>query len=171
MATRLHSLLKLAVIVPLLLAASGGDYYYAAASLPGRGAQPDDERRAERLRIYGRQRAEAVRVLAERQQAQERRATDKAAVDGRYETCLTGATTTHDASWDAACKRLADQAEQDRADCLANTKLPQGYCAAAYRARDASPHCVLPVKVSAVLDSDLTHARDQCLQQRNAALQ
>ena len=170
MAAKLDTLLKLSVIASLLLAASGVGYYYAVY-LPRRDAQRDEARVAEQLRAYARQRAEAARALAERRQLEERRTAAKAAAEGRYETCLTSASATRDASWSAACKSLADQAEQDRTGCLANTNLPKGYCDAVYQARDASPHCVLPAKISTGLDGDLTLARRRCLQQRDAALQ
>lgn len=170
MAGKLDTVLKLSVIASLLIAASGVGYYYAVY-LPGRDAQRDEERLAEQLRIYAQQRAEAARALVEQQQLAEHRTADKAAAEDHYATCLSGATATHDASWSAACKSLADQVEQNRTNCLANTKLPKGYCDAVYRARDASPHCVLPVKISTGLDGDLTRARERCLQQRNAALQ
>jgi len=169
-AIKLDTLLKLSVIASLFVASSGVAYYYAVY-LPARDAQRDEERLAEDLRSDALHRAEAARALAEQQQSAERRAADKAAADDRYATCLTSASTSHDDAWSAACKRLADQAEQDRTGCFASTKLPRGYCDAVYKTRDASPHCALPVKVSTGLDGDLTLARKRCLQQRNAILQ
>ena len=170
MATKLNALLKISLVTALLLASSGTGYYYAVY-LPARDAQRNEQRLAESLHAYGRHRAEAARAVAEQRHKEQRLAADKAAAESRYEACLTGASATHDAAWSEACKRLADQALEDRGNCLANKKLPQGYCSAAYRARDASPHCVLPAKISTGLDGDLSLARRRCLQQRDAALQ
>jgi hypothetical protein len=170
LATKLNALLKISLVAALLLAASGVGYYYAVY-LPARDGQQDEQRLAEALHAYGRHRADAARAVAERQQKEQRLAADRAAAESRYETCLSGASVNHDAAWSAACKHLADQAAEDRGNCLANKKLPQGYCSAAYRTRDASPHCVLPADVATSIDGNLVLARNQCRQQRNATLQ
>jgi hypothetical protein len=170
LATKLNALLKVSLIAALLLASSGAGYYYAVY-LPVRDAQQNEQRLAEALHAYGRHRAESVRAVAAQQRKEQSRAADKAAAESRYETCVSGASATHDAAWSAACQRLADQALEDRGNCLANKKLPQGYCGAAYRSRDSSPHCILPADVATAIDGNLTLARNQCRQQRNAALQ
>jgi hypothetical protein len=169
-ATKLDTLLKLSVIAALLFGSSAAGYYYAVY-LPERDAQRDQLRLAEALHAYGRQRADVAVAAAEQQQQEQRRAAGKAAAEARYAACLTAASANRDAAWAEACKRLADQAVQNRGDCLANTKLPQGYCNAVYRPRDASAHCILPLKIVTSLDGGLTTARSQCLQQRDAALQ
>lgn len=169
MATTLNPLLKISLIAALLLALSGAGYY-SAVYLPVRDAQQNEQRLVEALHVHGRQRAEAARAVAEQQHKEQRQAAEKAA-ESRYETCLTGASANRDAAWSEACKRLAERALEDRGNCLANKKLPQGYCGAAYRARDASPHCILPGNVATTIDGNLTLARNQCRQQRNAALQ
>ena len=51
---------------------------------------------------------------------------------------------------------LADQVTANHTACLANGKLSSSYCDAAYRSRDGSPNCTLPVKISTGLDGDLT---------------
>jgi hypothetical protein len=91
--------------------------------------------------------------------------------EGRYQTCLVRAGASHDSSWSSQCKSLADQAVASHTACLANGKLSSSYCDAAYRSRDGSPNCSLPVKVSTGLDGDLTAARQRCLRERDAALQ
>jgi len=139
--------------------------------LPTRDAQQNEQHLAEALHAYGRQRVDVARAVAEQQQKERRLAADKVAAESRYETCRTAARANHDAAWSAACKRLADQAAEDRGNCLANKKLPQGYCNAAYRSRDASPRCTLPANVATTIDGNLTIARNRCRQQRNAALQ
>ena len=138
MATKINLLLKISLIAALLLASAGAGYYYAVY-LPARDTQQSEQRLAEALHVYGRHRADAARALAERQHTEQRLAPDKAAAESRYETCLSGASATRDAAWSDACQRLADQALEDRGNCLANKKLPQGYCSAAYRTHDASP--------------------------------
>jgi hypothetical protein len=170
LATKLKQLLPISLIAALLLASSGVGYYYAVY-LPARNAQQNEQSLAEALHAYGRQRAEAVRAVTEQQHTKQRLAADKAAAESRYATCLSSASATHDAAWSDACRRLADQALEDRGNCLANKKLPQGYCGAAYRSRDSSPHCILPADVASAIDGNLTVARNQCRQQRNAALQ
>jgi hypothetical protein len=173
-AARIDTLLKLGVIVSLLIGSSGAAYYYALY-LPQRDAaldhDLDQEHASEQLQVYGQRRIEEARLRAEQQQAEQRRAADKTVAEGRYQTCLARASATHDTSWSAQCKGLADQTLQNRATCLANGKLSASYCDAAYRTRDGSPDCTLPVKVSTGLDGDLAAARQRCLQERDAALQ
>jgi hypothetical protein len=170
LATKLNLLFKAGLIAAPLLASSGAGYYYLV-DLPARDTQQNEQRLAEALHVYGRHRAETARAIAEQQHTEQRLAAAKAAAESRYETCLSGASAAHDAAWSEACQRLADQALEDRGNCLANKKLPQGYCGAAYRSRDASPHCILPADVATAIDGNLTIARNQCRQQRNAALQ
>src|SRR5579863_5161205 len=56
----------------------------------------------------------------------------EAVADSAYETCINNATAVHDASHTAECKRLAEQTERDRADCLGVLKLPPTYCDVSY---------------------------------------
>jgi len=63
----------------------------------------------------------------------------------------------------------ADKAAEDRANCLAKSNMPQGYCAAVYRTRDGAPDCTLPVAIAADLDGGLAIARNRCLREREAA--
>ena len=111
------------------------------------------------------------RSLAERKKAEQRQAETKASAEAHYQTCLNKANMTHESSWAAECKRLAEKALADHSECLTKPKLPKGYCDAAYRLRDASPGCVLPQKVATGLDGDLSEARNRCQRERRAALQ
>lgn len=170
LAARIDDLLKLGMIASLLLASSGIGYYYAVY-LPRRDAQLDNDRMVEKTRAYAQKRAEQARLASEQMELAQRQAADKAAAEIRYQTCLNRASATHDASWAAECKRIADKAREDHTNCLAKPKLSQGYCDLAYRARDASPNCTLPLAVATDLDGDLTKARNRCQQERAAALQ
>jgi len=177
LAAKINALLKLSVIASLLLASSGVGYYYGVY-LPGRDAQLDEERTLEKVRAYADKRAEQERLASEQRELEQRQAAakiasekEKAAAEARYQTCLKDAGIHHDASWTAECKRLADKALQDHADCLAKSNLSQGYCDTAYRPRDASPNCMLPVTAATALDGDLNTARNRCLQERKAALE
>ena len=170
MAARIDILLKLSTVVALLIAASAIGYYYGFY-LPNRDAQRHTEHVSQQLLAYGQMRVEETRLAAEQQQAERRKTADHAAAEGRYRTCLARAAAAHETSWSAQCKHLADEIAQDRAGCLANAKLPSGYCNASYRPRDASPNCILPLDISSDLDGDLALARRRCLQERNAALQ
>jgi hypothetical protein len=168
--TRIDTLLKLSVIVSLLIGSSGAGYYYALY-LPQRNAELDQQHLSEQLQAYGHRRTEEARLLTQQQQTEQRRAADKAAAESRYQTCLARAGATHDSSWSTQCKVLADQVAQNHTACLASGKLSASYCDAAYRTRDGSPNCSLPLKVSTGLDGDITAARQRCLQERDAALQ
>jgi hypothetical protein len=171
-AARIDTLLKLSIIVSVLIGSSGVVAYHHALSMPQRDTALDQENLSEQqLLAYGQRRTEEARLLAERQQTEQRRAADKTAAEGRYQTCLTRASASHDASWSAQCKGLADQVVANHTTCLANGKLSASYCDAAYRTRDDSPNCALPLKISTGLDGDLTAARHRCLQERDAALQ
>jgi hypothetical protein len=168
-AARINILLKLSVMVSLLIGSSGAAYYYALY-LPQRDAELDQEHLSEQLQAYGQRRTEQARLLAEERQTEQRRTTDKTVAESGYQTCLARAGVTHDASWSAQCKTLADQTAANHTACLASGKLSSSYCDAAYRTRDGSPNCSLPLKVSTGLDGDLTAARQRCLQEREAAL-
>ena len=170
MAARIDALFKLSVIVALLLAASGVGYYYGVY-LPRRDAQLDQERALEQARTEAERLATRERLAAEQKQSAQRQAEAKAGAESRYQACLDTASMTHDTSWAVECKRLAEKAQQDHDDCLAKSKLSLEYCNTAYRMRDGSPNCTLPLKVATDLDGGLTKARNRCAQERKAALQ
>jgi hypothetical protein len=111
-----------------------------------------------------------VRVAVRRRETEQRQAETEASAGIRYQNCIDEARTSHDASWAAACKRLADKVVRDRADCLSLPNLPQGYCDAAYSTRDPSAHCTLPGETAAELDAALSTARNHCAQDRNAVM-
>jgi hypothetical protein len=139
--------------------------------LPQRDAEQDRESNLQKLQTYGQKRADQEQSAARRRETEQRQAEAKEGAGIRYQNCMDGALVSHDASWAAACKRLADKAVQDHSDCLSVPNLPQGYCDAAYGTRDASAHCTLPVEMAADLDAALNATRKACLQERNAALQ
>jgi hypothetical protein len=170
LAVKIDALLKLSVIVSLLLASSGIAYYYAVY-LPRRDSERDRESILQRLHAYGQTRADQERSAVRQREAEQRQAEAKASAGIRYQNCVDDARTSHDASWAAACKRLAEKVVRDRTDCLSIANLPQGYCDAAYGTRDPSEHCTLPVEMAADLDAALSRARGRCQQERNAALQ
>jgi len=166
----MNTLLKLSIIASLLLASSGVGFYYAVY-LPRRDAQLDNERKQEKAQADTRKRVAQERSLAEQKKLEQRQAETKAGAEAHYQTCLNRANVTHATSWAAECKRLAEKALADHADCLTKPRLPKGYCDAAYRLRDASPNCILPPKVATGLDGDLSEARNRCQRERRAALQ
>jgi hypothetical protein len=83
--------------------------------------------------------------------------------DRQYQACLASAGTAHDTARAAECKRLADQTDADRANCLDKLKLPKIFCDASYAPRDSSPACTLPDQASTVLDAEFAHARFRCV--------
>jgi len=167
---RIDAFLKLSMIAALLLASSGVAYYYAVY-LPQRDAQLENERALAQGRAEAGKLARREQLAAEQRQAEQRRAEAKAGAESRYQTCLSGASASHDESWAAECRRLAEKAVQDHADCLSKSKLSREYCDTAYRTRDGSTNCALPLKVAADLDGGLTKARNHCAQERKAASQ
>jgi hypothetical protein len=168
LAASVNLVLKLSVIVSLLIASCGVGYYYAVY-LPHRDAQLDSERAQEKARAEV-EKKHAEHLAAEQRKSEQRQADAKAA-ETRYQSCLNSANATHDTSWAAECKHLAEKAASDHAECLSKPRLSKGYCDTAYRMRDGSRNCTLPVKVAADLDGDLNSARNRCLRERKAALQ
>jgi hypothetical protein len=166
----MNALLKLSVIVALLIGSSGVAYYYAVY-LPRRDAQIGQQRALEQARVVEDVRVRHEQLAFEQKQSEALQAEVKAGADNRYQTCVEGAGAAHDASWAAECKRLAEKAQQDHADCLAKSKLSLQYCDTAYRSRDGAPNCTLPLKVATEIDGGLTRARNRCVQERKAALQ
>jgi hypothetical protein len=170
LAAGINALLKLGIIAALLVASSCVAYYYAVY-LPGRDARLQQERVLAQARATEEKRAKQDQQAVEQKQAEQHQAEAKAGAETRYATCVDAAGAAHDATWAAECKRLADKAQQDHADCLAKSKLSQQYCDTAYRSRDGSSNCSLPLKVATELDGGLIKARNRCAQERKAALQ
>ncbi len=166
---RIHAILRVGIVSSVVLASSSVGYY-RAVYVPQRNAAAVQQRVLDETLAYAQVRAAQVRREAEQRELEQRRATEKAAAETRYQTCLSGAGASHNSSWAAECKRIADKAVEDRASCLARSNMPQGYCAAVYRTRDGSPGCTLPVALAADLDGGLTIARNRCLREREAAL-
>jgi hypothetical protein len=94
-----------------------------------------------------------------------------AVAQSAYETCIDNATSIHSASHAAECKRLADQTDQDRANCLGTSKLSPSYCDVSYPARDGSPSCTLPAENATVIDATLERARYRCARENGAGQQ
>ena len=170
MAAKINALLKLSIIAALLVASSGVAYYYAVY-LPRRDVRLEQERAFAQARAVEEKHAKQQQLAFEQKQAQQHQAEVKAGADTRYQTCVDAASAAHDTTWAAECKRLAAKAQQDHAGCLAKAKLSQQYCDTAYRSRDGSSNCTLPLKVATELDGGLIRARNRCAQERNAALQ
>jgi hypothetical protein len=84
------------------------------------------------------------------------------AADGQYQACLADAGTPHDAARAAECKRLAEQTDSNRANCLNKLNLPKIYCDASYAPRDPSANCTLPDEFGSVIDAELARARFRC---------
>jgi hypothetical protein len=167
--SRIHAVLRVGIVGSIVLASSSVGYY-RAVYVPQRQAALAQQRVEDETRAYAQVRAAQVRREAEQRDLEQRRVAAMAAAESRYQTCLSSAGVTHDASWAAECKRIADKAVEDRASCLARSNMPQGYCAAVYRTRDGSPDCTLPVAIAANLDGGLTIARNRCLREREAAV-
>jgi hypothetical protein len=169
-AAKLYAVLKLGVVASAVLASSSAGYY-RAVYVPQRDAELAQRRVLDETLAYAQVRAAQIRHDAEQRQTEQRRLAEKVAAEDSYQTCLSNAGVTHDASWASECKRIADKAVEDRASCLAKANMPQGYCTAVYRERDGSPTCTLPVAVATDLDGGLTIARTHCRRERDAALQ
>jgi hypothetical protein len=169
LAGKIDAVVKITVVASLLMVSSAAGYYYTV-HLPHRDAQLEDERQQEKTRAEARKRAEHERSVAQQKEAEHRQAMAKGTAERRYQTCLNSAGAAHATSWAAACKRLADKIAAQHADCLAKSKLSAGYCNAAYKTRDSSAHCTLPVAISTDLDGDLNTARKHCLREREAVL-
>lgn len=170
LATKIDAFFKLGGIVVMLLASAGVGSHYAR-SVPQRNAQLDNAQRLETARADADHRAVPMQLLAQQQEQEQRPSPANAAAEIRYQACLSSASASHDASWAAECKRLAEQTEQDRANCLVKLDLPKTYCDASYARRDASANCRLPDEIATVLNAALQQARYRCAREREAALQ
>jgi hypothetical protein len=84
------------------------------------------------------------------------------AADGQYQACLAGAVATRDNAHADECKRLAEQTDSDRANCLTKLNLPKIYCDASYAPRNPTAACTLPDKVASVIEAELARARFRC---------
>ena len=88
--------------------------------------------------------------------------TPPSAPDSQYQACLAGAGAIHDVAQAAECKRVAEQIDSDRANCLSKLNLPKIYCDASYAPRDPGANCTLPDQIGSVIDAELAHARFRC---------
>lgn len=161
---------KFALAASVALAASAA-VLYQEVYLPFRESRLAEERLREREQAEARKRAEAMRLLAQQQDAGERQAAQNAAAQARFQSCLGAATAAHDSAWAAECKRRADDIRRNHDDCLAKLKLPQTYCDTTYVIGDEPPKCALPGEIASVIDADLERARNRCLRESQAAQQ
>jgi hypothetical protein len=106
--------------------------------------------------------AAAIAYTAGRGDAAEAETPPPSAADGHYQACVADAGTTHDAARAAECKRLAEQTDSNRANCLSKLNLPKIYCDASYAPRDPSANCTLPDEIGSVIDAELARARFRC---------
>lgn len=165
MAARIGALLRFGAIAAVVLACAGSGYCYAV-DVPRRDGELDNAGSVQRARADAQRGARQERLLAQDQQQPQ--SPQQAAAETRYQACRNSASAAHDASWAAECKRLAEKARQDYADCLVKLDLPKAYCDASYASRDASPHCALPAASATALDAELEQARYRCLRERKA---
>lgn len=116
MAGRADGFLKIAAGISFLFAAYAVGNHFLVY-LPSRDAQIDSQReqarqaqefREQQGRDAVRQQAEADRISADYRAA---------AVQTRYEECLTVATRNYSSNWDSACRALADRNKTERANC------------------------------------------------------
>jgi cell division protein FtsN len=157
-------------VASVLLALTPVGYYYLV-HLPQRNAQFESDRALEGLRAAAQKRADQERLLfeqraaeqraAEQQALEERQALEKA---NRYQTCLSRATASYNASRLTACNRPREKIIKDRDDCV-KLGFSEKVCAMAHVVREASPNCTLPRAVSLALDADVENARDRCVEE------
>jgi hypothetical protein len=170
LAARIGAFGKLGIAAVMLVAASGAGYYPAIYA-PQRDAEREAARVLAQTQVYAQRRAAQVRLAAQERDLAEQQFAEKAAAEVRYQAFLASASVSRETSWAAACKAIAERALANHADCLTQAKLSRGYCDAAYRARDGSANCVLPVAAATDVDGGLTRAQRRCLQEHEAALQ
>jgi hypothetical protein len=169
-AARIGVLVKLGIAASMLVGASSAGYYDTVYG-PQRDAKRDAERLLAETRAYAQTRAVQLRLAAQERDLAERQAAERATAEARYQACLANASVNRETSWAAECRSIAEHVLANHADCLTRAKLSQGYCDAAYRSRDGSPNCALPVAVASDVDGGLTRARRRCRQEHEAALQ
>jgi len=180
LAPKIDIVLKLTIILCACAASASAGYYYLVL-LPRRDAQLVLERRLERagmeaLRREEGARAEAARsaererILSERRALEERAAVRKAAAQKQYESCLEHVQESYAASWAAACKRIAAQASKDYSECISSMALSKEVCAKTYPDHVVSATCALPPSVKADLTTNVTKAREACLQESKAVV-
>ncbi len=164
--TKIDALVKLLACASLICA-SGSVAWYHLVYLPDQDAAIQAERRREALRTELEKRAEQQRNIADQEAVEERRTTE---ARKRYEACMSAASLSHDNSRASSCKRLADAAAKDRADCIAKGDLSVEGCKIIHELREPSPTCLLPRTTVAELDSQLEKAQKRCLEENKAGL-
>jgi hypothetical protein len=169
--SKIDALLKL-VVCGSLISASGSASYYYLAYRPAQDALAQDalmqiERRRSELHEGLEKHAEQQRILMDQQALEERQA---AAADDRYGACMSAASLSYDNSRASLCKRLAEKAAKDRADCIAKGKLSAEGCKIIHELRDAPSACSLPRTTLVDLDDQLEKARKRCLEENRTGL-
>lgn len=167
--SKIDAFLKL-IVCASLISASGSVSYYYLAYRPAQDAlllteRMQAERRREELHVGLEKRADQQRIIMDREALEERRA---AAAHDRYEACMSAASLSYDNSRASSCKRLAEKAAKDRADCIAKGQLSAEGCKIIHELRDASSACSLPRATLVDLDDQLEKARKRCLEENKA---
>ncbi len=163
---KIDALLKLLACASLMCA-SGSVAWYHLVYLPDQDAVMQAERRRETLRTELEKRAEQQRIIVDQQATEERRTTE---ARKRYDACMSAASLSYDNLRASSCKRQADAAAKDRANCIAKGDLSVEGCNIVHVLRDPSPTCLLPRTMTADFDNQLEKAQKRCLEENKAGL-
>lgn len=169
MAGKIDAFLKISIALSVLAAAGSIGYYYSVY-LPARDAQIDAERKLELARAEYARQAEQARVAAERHADEQKEAANKDAIQTRYQRCLSNAENLYSIGWTDQCKRVSDNAQKQRADCLAKFPQGKGWCDSVYPKSDFNPNCTLLRTIGTDLNDQLEKAKQQCLQESRLGL-
>lgn len=117
-----------------------------------------------KLEADSKSQTEAIQAAANKADA------DKAALNRRtnYRICVSNALADYRTRWDTTCKRKSDEADKNRAECVANGSL-EATCERYYPPVPAA-NCALPSAQSDDYDASLKNDQKQCLDEANAGV-
>jgi hypothetical protein len=131
------------------------------------------ERRAAEQRAAEQRAAEqrAAEQAVEQRAEDQRQTSEKWAAQLRYQRCVRRAEHDYEASWAAACKRVAaiENNTKEYVNCISG-QVPKELCER-WKSADASANCRLPRENADDINSTLERTRDHCLQEFKAGLQ
>src|SRR5262249_34840469 len=139
---KIDAFLKLSIVAAVLLASSSVAYYYVIY-LPDRDARIDAANVAAELHRAEEKTAAEQRRIDEKAAAEDRRSEDQQNAQRRYDRCLRAAENGYNSNWAASCGSKRQEAEQNRAHCVANHPDDKKGCAEGNPIPDAAD-CTLP---------------------------
>jgi hypothetical protein len=165
----IDAVFKLTVAGSILAASISVGYYYSIY-LPERDRQADIERRLLAARSEIARQAEQTRATAQQEEMRQRLANEKAAVQSRYQDCVSKVNRIYSVGWASQCKAIADRNVKSYNECVSKGTAKET-CDIFSKSRDNSSDCSLPRVLATDLDTDAERGRNRCLEESKSGLQ